>query len=125
MSYCPKCGTENPSTAAFCVKCGHNLTMVPATGTSSSNTYVQNKVVVIGGQKSAGVAFLLAFLFGPLGLLYASVTGGLIMLVLSFISIIFFPLAILCWIICMIWAVIAVNNHNSNMTNKANAAINS
>jgi hypothetical protein len=37
----------------------------------------QNTIIIVGKQKSVGTAFLLAFLFGPLGLLYASVLGGL------------------------------------------------
>lgn len=43
----------------------------------------QQTVVIVGKQKSVGVAFLLAFLFGPLGLLYASVVGGIVMIIVS------------------------------------------
>lgn len=39
---------------------------------------VQTNVAVYGG-KSVGAAFALTFFFGPLGLFYASVVGGLIM----------------------------------------------
>ncbi len=34
-------------------------------------------------QKSTGIALLLSFLFGPLGMLYATVMGGIIMFVIS------------------------------------------
>lgn len=41
----------------------------------------QQQTIIIAGlnRKSTGVAFLLSFFFGPLGLFYASVTGGLVM----------------------------------------------
>jgi len=72
-------------------------------------------VVIVGKQKSAGVAFILAFFFGPLGLLYASVTGGIVMFIFGvLISIITLGLGlVVVWIACIIWAVIAVNNTNS------------
>jgi len=71
-------------------------------------------VVVIAKQKSVGVALLLTFFFGPLGLLYASVLGGIIMIILS-ILIGIFTLGIgliFTWIACIIWAVVAVNMSN-------------
>jgi len=58
--------------------------------------------------KSALVAFLLAFLFGPLGMLYSTVVGALIMLVVSVVLAIFtlgFSL-LLTQPICCIWAAI-------------------
>ena len=78
--------------------------------------------IVINPQKSTGVALALTFFFGPLGLLYASVPGGIIMLVLTVVVGIFTLGigAILGWIISMIWAVVAVNSHNK----KALAALN-
>ena len=47
----------------------------------------QPQTIIIVGQnrKSTGVAFLLSFFFGPLGLFYASVTGGLVKLLVSVI----------------------------------------
>lgn len=80
-----------------------------------------HQTIIVMGQnkKSTGVAFILSFFFGPLGLLYASVTGGLIMLVIS-IPVAIFTLGfglILTNIICVVWAIIAVNNHNSKASN--------
>jgi hypothetical protein len=74
-------------------------------------------VIVVGKSKSVGVAFLLAFLFGPLGLLYASILGGIVMFVLGLILFFLIPIVggILAWIGCMIWAVIAANQANANM----------
>ena len=79
------------------------------------NTPQQQTIIVIGKQKSVGVALLLAFFFGPLGLLYASVMGGVIMLILGVIIGIFtLGLGlIIVWIGSIIWAVVAANNANS------------
>jgi energy-coupling factor transporter transmembrane protein EcfT len=73
--------------------------------------------VTVRTPKSAGLAFVLAFLFGPLGLLYASVFGGIILILISLAlipaSIVTFGAAAvgfpLVWIISMIWAVIAAS----------------
>lgn len=85
--------------------------------TSNQNQpQVQQTIVVGGKQKSVGTAFLLAFLFGPLGLLYASVTGGIVMFLLGIvIGIVTFGLGlILVWIGSIIWAVVAASNANQN-----------
>ena len=77
------------------------------------------KVVVVGKQKSLVVALILTFLFGPLGLLYATVPGALILLVLTLV-VGFFTLGIgfiVGWLASMIWAVFAVNSHNSKISN--------
>jgi hypothetical protein len=89
--------------------------------------------------KSVGIAILLTFLFGPIGLFYASVTGGLIMtftpiaLALLAIAGIFqnnalllgwsISLLIICastfWLINIIWAVISVMNYNEEIEEDA------
>lgn len=73
---------------------------------------------VIVKHKSVGLAFLLAFFFGPLGLLYASILGGVIMFFASLILFFLIPIvgAILCWIVCIIWAIIAAQNGNKITT---------
>ena len=67
--------------------------------------------------KSLGLAVALAFLFGPLGLASASLTGALVMLVVSVVvlvpvllglfinAVIFLPV----WIVCVIWAAFAAH----------------
>ena len=71
--------------------------------------------------KSLLVAILLAVSLGPIGLFYASVIGALVMLVitaiigfLTFGFDLFVP-----YIICIIWAVVAVNSHNKTILNIA------
>lgn len=64
---------------------------------------------IVVQRKSRGLAFLLAFLFGPLGMLYTTVAGALIMLVIAGV-VGFFTAGlglILVWPVCIIWAVLA------------------
>ncbi len=75
---------------------------------------VQKVVVVNVGSKSVVVAFFLAFFFGPLGMFYATVSGGLIMMAISLVVGIFtlgFGLVVT-WPICVIWACISASNQN-------------
>ncbi len=80
-----------------------------------------SKVVVLASQKSVLAAFLLTFFFGPLGLLYASILGGIIMLVISAI-VAFFTFGmglIITYPICIIWAIISVNSFNAKQLKSA------
>jgi len=89
--------------------------------------------------KSIGIAILLTLLFGPIGLFYASVSGGLIMtmtpvfLLLLLIGGILQENSILVlwssglllifiltfWLINIIWAVISVRNYNKQIEDEA------
>ncbi|MGP9680587.1 hypothetical protein [Brachybacterium sp. AOP3-A1-3] len=89
-------------------------------------------------QKSVGVAFVLTFFFGPLGMLYSTVGGALVMIgidlvlavltgiVVFFISlitlgigsvlVILAPLVgIPTWIVSMIWGCVAASKHNEHV----------
>lgn len=85
--------------------------------TPNQNQPPAQTVIIMGSnKKSMGLAIILALFFGPLGLLYSSVTGGIIMLVVSGI-IAFFTLGfglLLTFPICVIWAAIAVNDANKS-----------
>jgi hypothetical protein len=52
---------------------------------------------------------LLTLLFGPLGLFYVSVPGGVLMSAIALVSGIFtVGLALVpCWIVCLLWAFVA------------------
>jgi len=68
-------------------------------------------------QKNIAVALLFSVILGPVGLLYASFWGGVIMIVLSIVVIsakYFFPI-ILLWLLCSIWAVGASNRYNKKL----------
>jgi|SRR5579875_2021666 len=65
--------------------------------------------------KSAGVAFVLTFFFGPVGLLYVSVAGGLI---LTLVAIVGFVLTlgigtIVAWVISIIWGCVEASRKHS------------
>jgi len=64
--------------------------------------------------KSVGISLLLTFLFGPLGMLYSTVSGGLIMLAVSVLLAIFtFGFSVfITQPICMVWGAIAADNEN-------------
>lgn len=78
----------------------------------------QKQVTVVVNQKSMGVTILLTILFGPLGMFYSTITGGIVMLLVN-IVIAIFTLGLglfLTWPICVIWAAVATNNHNKKLT---------
>lgn len=74
-------------------------------------------VVITRSPKSQGISFILTFLFGPLGLFYSSVLGGVIMLILGIIiAIITLGIgAILAWLGSIIWGAIAVSSYNKKL----------
>ena len=102
-------------------------------------TCMTTPYLITKSPKSIGVALLLTFLFGPFGLLYASVWGGLIMILfpvilaallitgalhnslaiaaLSLNLIIVF--AMLYWLILIIWAIVSVNAYNNEIKEEA------
>lgn len=65
-------------------------------------------------KKSQVIGFVLTFLFGPLGLLYASVAAGLIMMLVSIVAgvITLGTGLIICWPITWIVSFIMINKHN-------------
>ena len=70
--------------------------------------------------KSAVAALLLTFFFGPFGMFYSTVTGGIIMLIIT-VPVAVLTLGLGCIItqpICIIWAVVAVNSHNKAVVEK-------
>lgn len=72
-------------------------------------TYIQ-----VGSQKSVAGAVLLALFFGPLGMIYATVPGALIMFAISFVvAFATLGLGLLITLpICAIWAGVAASSHN-------------
>jgi hypothetical protein len=67
--------------------------------------------------KSVALALLFSLLFGPVGVLYASFWGGLIMIASGMIiisSLLWFPILLL-WIIGCLISVRSVERHNQKM----------
>jgi hypothetical protein len=101
---------------------------------------IQPIQVTVRLPKSVGIALLLTLLFGPLGLLYATVKGGLLMLAVEFFGGILLFLSVvaagskgvpnaagaaivgglaLFWlfafgiqVVCAVWAVVAAQSYN-------------
>lgn len=75
------------------------------------------QVLVTPPYKSVAGALLLCALLGPVGLLYASFWGGVIMIIFGIVVVcskLIFPI-ILFWIICCIWSVKAVETFNQKI----------
>lgn len=98
-------------------------TAVPSEPVHSSQPAATNQIhhtvnnITITSGKSVLAAFLLAFFFGPLGLFYASIVGGIVMLLISFaVAILTLGLGLIVpWVICLAWAVIATNSYNAKL----------
>lgn len=70
--------------------------------------------------KSVAGALLFSVFLGPLGLLYASTMGGIIMLILAVAIIptkLIVPI-VLVWVGSCVWSVIAANRFNKKMLEK-------
>ncbi len=70
--------------------------------------------VIVVGSKSVVLALILTFFFGPFGMLYSTIAGGLIMLVLAGLVGFFtagFGLFFV-WPVQMLWAGISASNYN-------------
>ncbi len=86
------------------------------------------KVVMTRPKKSMGIALTLTILFGPLGLLYASISCGLIVMFGAIFTAIYMVsfsepellpfdldvISALFWIVSIVLCVLAVRNHNRN-----------
>lgn len=78
---------------------------------------IQQKLLQQMKKKNMTLALILSFFFGPLGLFYATVKGGAIMLGISIILHLTIGVGIFfTWIPCMICAYVAVDNYNKELT---------
>ncbi|MYM18732.1 hypothetical protein GSY69_01750 [Brevibacterium sp. 5221] len=62
-----------------------------------------------------GLAFVLSFFFGPLGMFYSTVAGAIVMLIVSVVAALF-TWGVSLFVtepICIIWACVAAANANS------------
>lgn len=79
-------------------------------------TFEQEKFPRLPLKNVAGALLFTVFL-GPIGLLYASAMGGIVMIILGFIvacTKYVVPLAMV-WVISCIWSVLAVNRYNHRL----------
>lgn len=77
--------------------------------------------------KSSGLGVILSLFFGGLGLFYASVMGGIIMTIITvlvwILALVTFGIGLILvpvvHLICVIWAVVAIKNHNNRLLSMA------
>jgi hypothetical protein len=129
---CPFCGEEVRAKARKCKHCGETLDVTLRAAEESKREAKresrresnrvdvrQNVYVDVGRrdlpQKSMALALILSFLFGPLGMLYSTVLGAIVMFLVNLILI--FPTAglitFVTWPVGMIWSCMAVSSHNN------------
>ena len=74
------------------------------------------KTVVVAPTKSVGIAFLLCFLFGPLGMFYSTILGAVIMIFVTIVlGVTTIVGALLGWAISIIWGCAAASSYNKKM----------
>ena len=80
-------------------------------------TNEQPQKVIVMPTKSVGVSIILTVLLGPLGMLYSTIWGGLIMFVVSaLVGLLTFGLGlVVTWPICVIWAALAASSYNKRL----------
>lgn len=66
-------------------------------------------------EKSRGTSFILTLLFGPLGLLYASVAAGLILCVIAFLTFYTIVVPVICWVLSIAIGDHLVHRHNQGV----------
>ena len=82
---------------------------------SDENKSVQH--IIVTPVKSVGVSIILTVLFGALGMLYSTVLGAVIMIVLSIIvGFLTFGFGLIfIWPIAIIWGAVATSLHNKKL----------
>ena len=81
------------------------------------NNNMPPRPMVVMVPKSVGTAIVLAIFFGPLGMLYSTVPGGLVMLLINVILVIptLGTVLFITWPAGIVWAAVAANTHNSKL----------
>lgn len=66
-------------------------------------------------EKSRGTSFILTLLFGPLGLLYASVAGGIVLCIIAFLTFYTIIGPIIVWVLSIAIGDHLVHRHNQSI----------
>lgn len=77
----------------------------------------QGQVVAVRPVKSAGISIILTVFLGPLGMFYSTITGAIIMTIVSLpLAVVTFGLGlIVTWPICIIWGALAASSYNKKV----------
>ncbi len=75
------------------------------------------KQIVVRSTKSVGLSIILTVLLGPLGMFYSTITGAIIMLIISgIVGILTLGYGIVVTHpICVIWGALAANSYNKKL----------
>lgn len=76
--------------------------------------------IIVASTKSVGISLILTFFFGALGMLYSTIWGAVIMIIVTIIvgTITFGMGLFLLWPICMIWGAFAAASYNKKLFNE-------
>lgn len=66
-------------------------------------------------EKSRGTSFLLTLLFGPLGLFYSSIAGGIVLLIIALASAATIIGPVICWGMAILIGDHCTHRHNENI----------
>jgi len=80
------------------------------------------QVIIVKSEKSPAIAVILAFFFGPLGLLYSTTTGAIVMFIVNIVvgvCTLGFGL-FLTWPASAIWAYFAAKRYNAKLLTSRN-----
>ncbi|KOO50501.1 hypothetical protein [Priestia koreensis] len=77
--------------------------------------------IIVSNTKSVGLSLILTFLFGSLGMLYSTILGAILMIVVEgILGFLTFGVALfITHPICMIWGAVAAHNYNKRLVNAA------
>jgi hypothetical protein len=73
------------------------------------------QVLIVKTEKNPGLAALLGCLFGPLGLLYSTTTGAVVMFCVNVIAALTVIGLFLTWPACGVWGYVAAKAHNKKL----------
>jgi len=76
--------------------------------------------IIVTSTKSVAISLVLTFFFGALGMLYSTIWGAVIMIIVSiFIGMITLGMGLfLVWPVCMIWGALAAASYNKKLLAK-------
>lgn len=121
MPYCRHCGSEFELGSQFCQDCGSALPCLvaprlPAWMEPSQSAAPARIACPLPPQKSIIIAVLLAVLFGPLGMVYSTLMGALVMLTASVVlaGITEGTSLLITWPACILWTALAARVYNED-----------
>lgn len=125
---CKRCGTDNDLDARFCMNCGFPLDVatknevIPPIQRQQKSAEVVQKMIVTP-TKSVGLSIILTILFGPLGMFYSTIWGGIVMGIVHLFILVFaiftfglgYILFFFTWPVCVLWGALATSSYNKKL----------